>query len=117
MKPFCTEELYLPPVFDPSKETIPGCHPGLIHPGQRWDTDLIKALKVHFLNPEVLSAEKWKCGNDPLTITTILSWATYWNRPNQKYPEIANEKAKKEVAHIRVEFSSESKFFLVFLPM
>ena len=72
-----------------------------------WDVEQNPILTVHFLNPGILEDEHWKCGHaGPLTVDTILAWATVWNSPTAKYPRIAEGLATKEKAHIRVEFRS-----------
>ncbi|XP_064390076.1 uncharacterized protein LOC135337974 isoform X3 [Halichondria panicea] len=75
-----------------------------------WDVKQISELKVHFLNPDILEKEHWKCGHaGPLTVDTILAWATVWNSHAEKYPHIADELATADTAQIRVFFTSNRK--------
>ncbi len=77
-----------------------------------WDVKLVPELKVHFLNPEILTKDNWTCGHshDQLTANNVLDWATVWNNRAKSYPLIADELATKETAHIRVEFTSDSEY-------
>ena len=65
-------------------------------------------LKVHFLNPDVLKDEGWKCGKSLLNVTNILDWANYWNPSTS--PGIPNfrQTDKQEEADIRVKFEGKS---------
>ena len=67
-----------------------------------------RPLKVHFLNPEVLEEEGWMCGNAPMNVDNVLSWATgAWNsnafRAIPKF-RFTDSPAR---AHIRVYFGGE----------
>ena len=71
----------------------------------------VSELKVYFLNPDILEDEHWKCGHEgPLTVDTILAWATFWNGHAEYYPKISNYKAEARKAHIRVEFTKNSEY-------
>ncbi len=72
-----------------------------------WDVKQVSKLKVHFLNPDILEKEHWKCGHaSPLTVNNVLDWANVWNSHADNYPQIADELATREKADIRVEFRS-----------
>ena len=62
-------------------------------------------LFVHFLNPEILEQEKWKCEGSVLNIGNIVSWAEAWN--TNKCPNIPTFKKteRPERADIRVKFT------------
>ena len=77
-----------------------------------WDVKQVPELKVHFLNPEILMKDNWTCGHshDQLTANNVLDWATVWNNRADNYPQIADELATRETAHIRVEFTSDSEY-------
>ncbi len=76
-----------------------------------WDVKQVPDLKVHFLNPEILNKEDWRCGHsDQLTVNNVLDWATVWNISAENYPRIADELATRENAHIRVKFIKEGKY-------
>ena len=51
-------------------------------------------LFVHFLNPEILEQENWKCEYGALNIDNILSWAEAWN--TKKCPNIPTFKKTSE---------------------
>ncbi|XP_064387065.1 uncharacterized protein LOC135335465 isoform X4 [Halichondria panicea] len=77
-----------------------------------WDVKQLPDLKVHFLNPDILDNEHWKCGHaGPLTVDIILAWAAVWNSHADHYPKISNYVAKRKKAHIRVKFTSDKKVF------
>ena len=78
-------------------------------PNLLWDMTKTKELKIHFLNPEILQIEEWKCGEDgPLTTKQILNWVdSGWNKEGQKYPKLLKMEATQEEAHIRVKFESK----------
>ena len=67
-----------------------------------------KVLKVHFLNPDVLSEEGWMCGDASMNVDNVLAWATgAWNisvLPDIPKFEYTNSRAR---AHIRVYFGGE----------
>ena len=76
-----------------------------------WDVKQVPDLKVHFLNPDILDNEHWKCGHaGPLTVDIILAWAAVWNSHADHYPKISNYVAKRKKAHIRVKFTSDSEY-------
>ncbi len=80
-----------------------------------WDVKQVRELKVHFLNPDILKKEDWKCGHaSSLTVNNVLDWANVWNSHADNYPQIADELATKE-AHIRVEFKSMFSLFCISL--
>ena len=88
---------------------VPNAAPGSARKHLLWDVTQIRELKIHFLNPDILLKEEWKCGGDDLLTTSqILDWVdSGWNREGQPYPKLLNMKATKEEAHIRVMFKSK----------
>ena len=85
---------------------------GSVRLSLRWDTTRFREpLKIHFLNPDVLEREKWKCGRKVLTTDLILAWATFWNGNATHYPKLADLDATRDEAQIRVFFDSE--YFIV----
>ncbi len=61
-------------------------------------------LFVHFLNPDILEQENWKCDRAVLNIDNILAWAAAWN--TKKCPNIPEFKKtdRPDRADIRVKF-------------
>ncbi len=106
MQRFCTtDDEKLEQVYPSNIPT--GAQGGVARLHLLWDVEQNPKLKVHFLNPDILEDEHWKCGHaGPLTVDTILAWAAVWNSPTSKYPRIAEGLATKGNAHIRVEFRS-----------
>ncbi|XP_064387495.1 uncharacterized protein LOC135335838 [Halichondria panicea] len=104
MQMFCTADDEKLEQVDPSN--IPtDAQGGVARLHLLWDVEQIPELKIHFLNPDILEDEHWKCGHaGPLTVDTILAWAAVWNSHADNYPQIAEGLATKEKAHIRVEF-------------
>ena len=68
-----------------------------------------KQLLVHFLNPEILEAERWVCGNGPMNIDNVLAWAQVWN--SNAFPDIPKFKFTDSAAkaHIRVKFGGKCR--------
>ena len=95
--------------------TSPNTALGSIRPSNLWVGYRDRPLKVHFLNPEVLTNESWTFDKNILTTDTILAWATYWNGHGQHYPRIAITETTKQHAEIRVKFDCEYMPMLAYL--
>ncbi len=108
MQQFCTADEDRLQQEDLGPLNVPGALPGSARRHLLWDVKQFPELKVHFLNPELLEKEKWKCGRAPLTINNVLDWAAVWNSHADYYPKISDDFVTKEDAQIRVLFTSNS---------
>ncbi len=61
-------------------------------------------LFVHFLNPDILKQENWKCGKAVLNIENILAWAATWNTKKCLSIPIFENMDRADSADIRVKF-------------
>ena len=61
-------------------------------------------LYVHFLNPDILKQENWKCGRAVLNIENILAWAAAWNTKKCLSIPIFENTDRADSADIRVKF-------------
>ena len=73
-------------------------------------------LNVHFLNPEILDQENWKCEYGVLNTTNILSWAAAWNTKKCPNIPIFKKTGRPESADIRVKFEEGTNYFKILNP-
>ncbi len=70
-------------------------------------------LYVHFLNPDILKQDDWKCEDGVLNIDNILAWAAAWNTKKCRNIPIFEKTDRPNEADIRVKFEG-TKLIRVF---
>ncbi len=73
-------------------------------------------LLVHFLNPEILVQENWKCERSVLNIDNILAWAAPWNTKKCPNIPIFVKTDRPDTADIRVKFEGIVLHIIILNP-